>query len=148
MARSPANGTNDLLDLIPCAECKRHVKAAAIARGDACPFCGAVPSVTDARSAISRSAQSVSRDRSVLLFGAAAVAGALAVGGCGREGNDGGGSGVVMPYGAPITQTPDAAVLTQTPDASMSEPPKAKDAGTATAMPQAPAYGAPPVMKK
>lgn len=140
----------DRTGLLPCSGCQRHVKAAAVARMEACPFCGAVPAADEAASASTGARNaSVARDRSVLLFGAAAVATALTASACGRESNDHGG-GVVMPYGAPIPQTPDASMVQAPPqvDAGTPEPAKAKDAGTVSTMPMAPAYGAPPVMKK
>jgi hypothetical protein len=126
------------MNLVACSECQRHVKADAIVRGEACPFCGAVASAEAQRAAMSPAHASTSRDRSVLLFGAAAVASAFAVAACGRESD--GGNGLVMPYGAPITVTPDASMFETPKDAGVTP----KDAGTSS-MPQVvPAYGAPP----
>ena len=105
------------MDLVPCSSCACHVKSA----DSACPFCGAavVPSVSNA-------AEARVRDRAALLFGAAAIAGTLAVAGCNNnatiDGASGGASGtprntiptsdttaVVMPYGVPIPHDVDAA---------------------------------------
>ncbi len=128
------------MHLINCDECQRHVKADARARGEPCPFCGAAASADTRSHASSFAPEARARDRSVLLFGAAAVASALAVSACGKE-SDGHGGGMVMPYGAPIPTTPDASM--PEPRASATNPEVPKDAG-ASPMPLAPAYGGPP----
>ncbi len=70
------------------------------------------------------------------------MASALAVSACGKE-SDGHGGGMVMPYGAPITVTPDASPSMPEPRASATNPEAPRDAG-ASPMPLAPAYGGPP----
>jgi hypothetical protein len=97
----------------------------------ACPFCG-TSAVTADRTP--RPDSSGIRDRSTLLFGAAAVASALAVAGCGNSTNSGGGNGVVMPYGAPQIFEP---VEAGGPPNVM---PQAADAGPQMG-PSAPGYG-------
>ncbi len=91
------------MQFIPCSSCARHVKHSEVA----CPFCCArvIASVAGPEGR-------VARDRTALLFGAAAIAGTLAVAGCNNNATtDGTGAGAT---GMPTNATPSATAPTAT----------------------------------
>lgn len=107
--------------LAPCPGCDRHVRLPS----DACPFCG---TSLAGRPAPARPVLPARLGRAAMMtFGAAAVAGSLAVSGCGSRG-DGGGPGPV-----------DSGMAD---DATMGGGDAAYGAPPDTGLP-APAYGAP-----
>ena len=151
------------MKLTTCNACRRHVKVSDT--GTPCPFCG-----SSSFAIVGEIETSVIRDRTALLFGAAAVASALAVAGCARneDTNGGAGSGVVMPYGVPIPEDAGAGAPPILDAGTASGPASASPTGIVmpygvplpsphassssagptsslpTSMPVAPAYGAPP----
>lgn len=131
------------MNLVPCTVCSRHVRQ----EEKHCPFCGATLALASAPRRESR----FIRDRRALLFGAAAVAGSLAVAGCNNSSNavDGRGAArtenmpAVPPYGVSVPEDMDASPAS-VPVASLSAAADAGKDASASLPPPAPNYPAVP----